>query len=199
MTPSQVVRIHVGAPFGWRHRLGRSADARSIQAHFPSNHRRNTMSTRGLIAIMDDDGSCRSIYCHHDMHPSHADVVLPEHYPTREAVEARFSPSETSPPSAVPSRNARRTAATGARNSTRRRSGATAASRPRGVRPLLGELLLSLHGRRVALLRRWWLDASRRLAGIARQALLFELPPCPRSGDVDVSICVAMQRRCEER
>ncbi len=34
MNPSQVVRIHVGAPLGWRHRLGRSADARSIQAHF---------------------------------------------------------------------------------------------------------------------------------------------------------------------
>ena len=46
------------------------------------------MSTRGLIAIMDDDGSCRSIYCHHDMYPSHAGVVLPEHYATREAVEA---------------------------------------------------------------------------------------------------------------
>ena len=45
------------------------------------------MSTRGLIAIIDDDGSCRSIYCHHDMYPSHAGVVLMEHYCTREDVE----------------------------------------------------------------------------------------------------------------
>ena len=45
------------------------------------------MSTRGLIAIMDDDGSCRSIYCQHDMYPSHAGKVLTEHYSTREAVE----------------------------------------------------------------------------------------------------------------
>ena len=36
------------------------------------------MSTRGLIAIMDDDGSCRSIYCHHDMYPSHAGVEAVE-------------------------------------------------------------------------------------------------------------------------
>ena len=60
----------------------------SIQAHFQSNHKRNTMSTRGLIAIMDEDGSCRSIYCYHDMYPSHAGVVLPEHYATREALLA---------------------------------------------------------------------------------------------------------------
>ncbi len=46
------------------------------------------MSTRGLIAIMDEDGSCRSIYCHHDMYLSHAGVILPKHYATREAVEA---------------------------------------------------------------------------------------------------------------
>ena len=45
------------------------------------------MSTRGLIAIIDEDGSCRSIYCHHDMYPSHAGKVLSEHYCTREAVE----------------------------------------------------------------------------------------------------------------
>ena len=49
------------------------------------------MSTRGLIAIMDEDGSSRSIYCHHDMYPSHAGVVLPAHYATREAVEALLS------------------------------------------------------------------------------------------------------------
>ena len=49
------------------------------------------MSTRGLIAIIDDDGSCRSIYCHHDMYPSHAGKVLAEHYTTREAVERILS------------------------------------------------------------------------------------------------------------
>ena len=46
------------------------------------------MSTRGLIAIIDEDGSCRSVYCHHDMYPSHAGKVLSEHYGTREAVES---------------------------------------------------------------------------------------------------------------
>ena len=46
------------------------------------------MSTRGLIAIMDEDGSSRSIYCHPDIYPPHAGVVLPAHYATREAVEA---------------------------------------------------------------------------------------------------------------
>ena len=46
------------------------------------------MSTRGLIAIIDGDGSCRSIYCHHDMYPSHAGKVLTEHYCTREAAES---------------------------------------------------------------------------------------------------------------
>ena len=49
------------------------------------------MSTRGLIAIMDEDGSSRSIYCHPDMYPPHAGVVLPAHYATREAVEALLS------------------------------------------------------------------------------------------------------------
>ena len=49
------------------------------------------MSTRGLIAIIDGDGSCRSIYCHHDMYTSHTWKVLSEHYCTREAVEALLS------------------------------------------------------------------------------------------------------------
>ena len=82
------------------------------------------MSTRGLIAIMDEDGSSRSIYCHSDMYPPHAGVVLPAHYATREAVEA------LSPSSAVPSRNARRTVATGAMSSTSLRTGATAGFSP---------------------------------------------------------------------
>ena len=47
-------------------------------------------------------------------------------------------------------------------------------SRPRGARPLLSELLLSLQGRRVAMLRRQRMAAHRRLAGIVRQALLFQ-------------------------
>ena len=49
------------------------------------------MSTRGLIAIIDGDGSCRSVYCHHDMYPSHAGKVLAEHYATREAAESLLS------------------------------------------------------------------------------------------------------------
>lgn len=45
------------------------------------------MSTRGLIAVMDDDGSCRSIYVHNDMHESHAGKILAEHYATRKQTE----------------------------------------------------------------------------------------------------------------
>lgn len=45
------------------------------------------MSTRGLVAIMDDDGSCRSIYVHNDMYESHAGKILAEHYATRELAE----------------------------------------------------------------------------------------------------------------
>lgn len=45
------------------------------------------MSTAGLIAIMNEDGSCRSIYCHYDMYPSDAGTVLMKHYQSSEAVE----------------------------------------------------------------------------------------------------------------
>ena len=45
------------------------------------------MSTWGLIAIINEDGFCRSIYCHHDMYPSHTGKALTEDYGTREAVE----------------------------------------------------------------------------------------------------------------
>ena len=64
------------------------------------------MSTRGLIAIMDDDGSCRFIYCTTTCtRPTRASCcqnTIPRARPWR-----LFSPSATFPPSAVPSRNAR--------------------------------------------------------------------------------------------
>ena len=124
------------------------------------------MSTRGLIAIMDEDGSCRSIYCHHDMYPSHAGVVLPEHYATREAVEALLALGDLSALGCslaeCEAYCRERGRGTPHADALERPLG----SRPRGVRPLLGKLLLSLHGRRMARLRRTGLDARRRLAGI---------------------------------
>ena len=47
-------------------------------------------------------------------------------------------------------------------------------SRPRGVRPLLGGVLLPLHGRRVALLRLQWMAARCRLAGIDMTQLIMQ-------------------------
>ena len=111
---------------------------------------------------------------HHDMYPSHAGVVLPEHYTTREAVEALLALCDLSALGCslaeceVLPRQGRGTPQADA---VERPLG----SRPRGVRPLLGELLLSLHGRRVVLLRRRRLDARRRLAGI--DVSIFKPPP----------------------
>lgn len=45
------------------------------------------MSTRGLIAIEDANGTCRAIYCHHDMYEKGAGIVLLENYKTKEDVE----------------------------------------------------------------------------------------------------------------
>lgn len=45
------------------------------------------MSTRGLIAIEDANGTCRAIYCHHDMYEEGAGTVLLENYKTKEDVE----------------------------------------------------------------------------------------------------------------
>ena len=46
------------------------------------------MSTRSLIAIENLDGTCRSIYCHHDGYPDGVGYVLREFYNTPEAIEA---------------------------------------------------------------------------------------------------------------
>ena len=45
------------------------------------------MSTRGLISIEDANGTCRAIYCHHDMYIEYAGLVLIENYKTKEDVE----------------------------------------------------------------------------------------------------------------
>jgi hypothetical protein len=46
------------------------------------------MATRSRIAIEDQDGSVRSIYCHWDGYPSNNGRILLDNYKTREKVEA---------------------------------------------------------------------------------------------------------------
>lgn len=46
------------------------------------------MGTRSKIAIEDQDGTVRSIYCHWDGYPSHHGPILLEHYTTQEKVES---------------------------------------------------------------------------------------------------------------
>ncbi len=45
------------------------------------------MATRSRIAIEDQDGTVRSIYCHWDGYPEYNGVVLHENYQTQEKVE----------------------------------------------------------------------------------------------------------------
>jgi hypothetical protein len=45
------------------------------------------MATRSRIAIEREDGSVRSIYCHHDGYPEHNGAVLHNHYQDRNKVE----------------------------------------------------------------------------------------------------------------
>jgi len=42
------------------------------------------MSTRSRIAIENEDGTCRSIYCHWDGYPGHNGKILLEEYSDRE-------------------------------------------------------------------------------------------------------------------
>jgi hypothetical protein len=46
------------------------------------------MATRSRIAIEDQDGTVRSIYCHWDGYPSHHGPILLENYTTQEKVES---------------------------------------------------------------------------------------------------------------
>ena len=46
------------------------------------------MATRSRIAIEDQDGTVRSIYCHWDGYPEHHGPILLEHYQTQEKVES---------------------------------------------------------------------------------------------------------------
>lgn len=46
------------------------------------------MATRSRIAIEDQDGTVRSIYCHWDGYPDHHGPILLEHYQTQEKVES---------------------------------------------------------------------------------------------------------------
>jgi hypothetical protein len=46
------------------------------------------MATRSRIAIEDQDGTVRSIYCHWDGYPSNNGRILSENYKTQEKVES---------------------------------------------------------------------------------------------------------------
>ena len=164
MIPSQVVRIHVGAPLGWRHRLGRGADARSIQAHFQPqeehdvNKRTDCDHGRGRLQPL------------HLLPPRH--VPAPRgrrttaHYATREAVEALLSLGDLS---ALGCSLAECEAYYRDRGEELHKpthwSDRWVLAREAFDR-FWGGVQLPLHGRRVALLRRRWLDARCRLAGV---------------------------------
>lgn len=45
------------------------------------------MSTRSLIALENADGTCSSIYCHHDGYLEGVGACLKEHYTTLESVK----------------------------------------------------------------------------------------------------------------
>lgn len=49
------------------------------------------MATRSRIAIENQDGTVRSIYCHFDGYPSNNGVLLFENYTTQEKVESLIS------------------------------------------------------------------------------------------------------------
>jgi len=49
------------------------------------------MSTRSRIAIENQDGTVRSIYCHFDGYPGHNGKILFENYRTQEKVESLIS------------------------------------------------------------------------------------------------------------
>jgi hypothetical protein len=38
------------------------------------------MSTRSFIGKVQEDGSVRYVYCHHDGYPSHVGAILAKHY-----------------------------------------------------------------------------------------------------------------------
>ena len=124
------------------------------------------MSTRGLIAIMDEDGSSRSIYCHPDMYPPHAGVVLPAHYATREAVEALLSLGDLS---VLGCSLAECEAYYRDRGEELHKpthwSDRWVLAREAFDR-FWGGVQLPLHGRQMVMLRRRWLDARCRLAGV---------------------------------
>jgi hypothetical protein len=63
------------------------------------------MATRSRIAIEDQDGTVRSIYCHWDGYPEHHGPILLEHYTTQEKVESLIalgSISSLSPETEIP-------------------------------------------------------------------------------------------------
>lgn len=54
------------------------------------------MSTRSVIAMLETDGSVKSIYCHHDGYLSYNGNMLLKHYNTEEKVKALIAEGDTS-------------------------------------------------------------------------------------------------------
>ena len=48
------------------------------------------MSTRSLIGTIDNNGKCKTIYCHHDGYLEYVGEILKEYYPKKEDVENLF-------------------------------------------------------------------------------------------------------------
>ena len=169
MPPSQVVRIHVGAPLGWRHRLGRGADARSIQAHFQPQEEHDVNKRTDC-----DHGRLRLLPLH---------LLPPRHVPVprRRRAAGILRHERGHGGASRPRRSLRpRLFPRGMRGVLPRQGRGTPhadalerplGSRPRGVRPLLGRVLLPLHGRRVVLLRRQRMDATSASRRLARMSL----------------------------
>lgn len=54
------------------------------------------MSTRSRIAVAQNDGSVKSIYCHFDGYPSHNGKMLMQHYNSRTLAEALIAMGDMS-------------------------------------------------------------------------------------------------------
>jgi hypothetical protein len=152
---------------GWRHRLGRSADARSIQAHFQPQEEHDVNKRT------DCDHGRRRIMSLHLLPPRHVPVPRGRR-PAGTLRHARGRGGASRPWRPLRPRLFPR----GMRGVLPRQGRGTPhadavvrplAALPRGVRPLLGLLFIFIYGRRVVLLRRTGLDAHRRVARLAEQ------------------------------
>ena len=62
------------------------------------------MSTRSLIGTVDNEGKCKTIYCHWDGYLEYVGEILKEHYPNKEDVEKLFELGDLSSLDETPER-----------------------------------------------------------------------------------------------